>query len=595
MPRIIDAYAQEEEDYLVERFGSARAVLVTTRFAVHEPNDRPGRECHCCGHKLAWCIGGFDDLATIIDLEDHTRRNRWQLSAEGQRGFDELAGEAQPWGTPDADLWHAPIVYRVTEDSIAQICDDTPGTKYWSGGWRSKKTTTMGQWWSRGWVKLGGDGQILVLAAPGLKRAWKLMRKIFVGKAGNPAILPLHEGLPMLAASPLPVSHSVTDPSFAMLDGSIIELYHVGTGRGANLEGDDWVRAALDEGARVKDDGSAYEVMRGRVAEHGGAVGIASVPDDEGKWLYEKVVAEWEQRGERSKHVRVYTCATLDNIFLPKDELQAMADGTKDPKVYAEKIEGLWTRRGLYAYGDCWKIDEHQRDCDSTDPRAWGFPDDVTAQVARPIWGLRADEPVAWVGGADSNWDPQTTILGKVFGVRSDPSTWTLVLLVEQVLEGDSETAARTLAERDDGRFYGACIVPDGSMFHESHYHGPKKDCTNDAQQYRKHGFRVVPPMKAHGDEFNPGVKESRELNRIMMRANRILVSATGCPMLAHAITKVPNREKRKADSNTYLDRRVYNFDDSLRYLTWRLFSKRTLPRRPGLKIHGVSAGARAA
>lgn len=594
MPRVDQLYAHAERDYLRKKFGGARGVLVTTEFAVHERNDRPGRVCHCCGHPESWCVGRFQDLAVFIDIADGTRRNRWQLSADGQAEFDELAGEAKPWGTAGAEVWHAPIVYRCSEDAVEQICDDTSETILWSGGWRSSKTHRMGSWWSRGWVKYGGMGETFWLLAPGLARAFKLMRKIFVGKASNPAILPLHEGEPMLAFG-LPEAHTSAHLNFPMLDGSLVEIYHAGRGGGANLEGEDVRRAGLDEGARVK-GGEAYQVLRGRVAQHGGQVGIASVPDDEGAWLYDDVVAQFEQHGDKPDyhHTRVYTVSAFDNIWIPEENIRRMEAGTTDPKVKTEKIHGLWTRKGLYAYGDAWLEDEFCRDIGSHEPSAWGFEHDLTTQIARPIWGLRGEEKASYVGAADSNWDPQTTILGRVFGDRDKPDTWTLVLLAEQVLEGDSDTAARELVAKEGGKYQGACLVPDGTMFHDSHYHGPRANKTNDAQQYKRHGFRVVPPMRAQGGEFNPSVLESRKLNRIMMRARRILVSSTGCPMLMHALTKVPNRPKRKGDAHTYLDKRIYNFDDCVRYIVWRLFSKRELPRRQGLRIHQGAPTARA-
>lgn len=597
MPRFTQLAAHVEEARLRERFEGARVALVTTQFAVHERNDRHGRECPCCGHTDAWNLGTFDDLAVQIDLADGTRRNRWELSANGQEAFDDLAASAAPWGTPGADIWHAPIVYRCSEDAVAQICDDVSETIYWSGGWRSSKTHRMCSWWSRGWVKYGGMGETFWLLAPGLARAFKLMLKIFVGKSSNPAVLPLHDGRPMLVAGDLPVAHTATHLNHRMIDGSIVELYHAGRGGGANLEGDDVRRAALDEAARVR-GGDAYQVLRGRVAQNlgkGGAVGMASVPDDEGAWLYDDVVQPFEQHGHRPDyhHTKVYTVSAFDNIWIPMETIQRMSDGTTDPKVKAEKIEGQWTRRGLYAYGDVWIEDEFARDIASHEPAAWGFTHDVTSQVCRPLWGLKPTDRVPYVGAVDSNWDPQTALLGRVFGDPNDPSTWTLVFLAEQIIEGDSRTAAEELAAKDGGRYRESCLVPDGTMFHDSHFHGTRAKNSNDAAEYKRAGFRVRPPMRAKGEEYSPPVLESRGVVREMMRQRRTFVSTIGAPSLAHAITKVPSRPKRQSDSNTYLDKRIYNCDDCLRYLEWRLFSKRVLPRAKGMQIHSGGTIAR--
>lgn len=590
MPRVNQLYAAAEKQYLREAFEGAPVALVTTTFAVHERNDRPGRECPCCGNVDAWCIGRFEDLAMMVDLRDGTRRNRWAMSEEGRAAFDALADTASPWGTPGAEVWHAPIVYRCSEDAVEQICDDVSETIYWSGGWRSSKTHRMCSWWTRGWVKYGGAGETFWLLAPGLARAFKLMLKIFVGKSSNPAILPLHDGRPMLVAGSLPEQYTAAHLNHRMIDGSQVEIYHAGRGGGANLEGDDVRRIALDEAARVR-GGEAYQVMRGRVAQNlgqGGAVGMASVPDDEGAWLYDDVVQPFEQHGHRSDyhHTRVYTVSAYDNIWIPRSKIEAMDAGTTDPKVKLEKIEGRWTRQGLYAYGDVWVEDEMARDIASHEPAAWGFTHDVTSQVCRPLWGLKPTEKVPYAGAVDSNWDPQTAQLARVFGDPNDPETWTLVFLAEQIMEGDSRTAAEALAEKDNGRYRDSCLVPDGTMFHDSHYHGPKAKNSNDAAEYKRAGFRVRPPMRAKGEEYSPPIAESRGVVRELMRDGRILVSTFGAPSLAHAITKVPKREKRHSDSNTYLDKRIYNCDDCLRYLAWRLFSKRVLPRARGIRFH---------
>jgi hypothetical protein len=74
-----------------------------------------------------------------------------------------------------------------------------------------------------------------------------------------------------------------------------------------------------------------------------------------------------------------------------------------------------------------------------------------------------------------------------------------------------------------------------------------------------------------------------------MLRENKLLFSEVGCPSLIAALPKVPSRPKAPGDAGTYMDRKVYNFDDSLRYVCWKFFSKRLLPK-PAPPMIGVAS-----
>jgi hypothetical protein len=573
VPRKDQLYAAAERNHLRQTFSGARIILVTTQIAPHERNDRKGRECPCCGSKFAWGLGKFDDLAFMVDAVSGLRRNRWELSAPGVESFDEMSSMAAPWGTPDAVTWHAPIVFKCREEQVDALCDDVTETLLFSGGWRSGKTYLGDQWWLRGWAKLGGRDRKFWLLAPLGKQAFNNMRKIFHGREGDPPLMPTFDDRPILAYD-FPNKHTDASLAFSFIDRSRGELYPVAKTDGANLEGDEVMRILYDEAARVRTSG-AYQVARGRVMQSGGQVGLSTVPDDEGPWIYDEIVKEFEEHGDRADYHshRVVTCSTRDNVFLDPVKIERTYEGTKDPKVISEKLDGRWNRR-------------HE-------PKAWGFEHDVTNQVARAHWGLPADESVPYLGGGDANWHPMTNLMARMFGNRNDPETWTLVFLDEQLLDGDAEEAASSLAERGHGRYKGAAICCDPSMFWDSHAHGGRQHKTNDARMFARFGFRMKAPIVSGGGESHPDVMENRKLVRMLMRDGKILVSSFGCPGLANAITRVPNRPKRKGDSGAAIDRTVYNFDDCVRYLTWRIFSKRLLPRRPGLRIHsGLTTNA---
>lgn len=561
---------------MAARFRGAPLTLVTSTIIPHEKNDRPGRECPCCGSTNAWGLGRVDDLSVLINRHNGRRTNRWDQSvADGTlKTYDSLAAQATEWGGP-SNVWHAPIVYRCTEKQVEALTDDTSEVVLFTGGWRSGKTYLGDSWWTRGWLRYGGRGEIFWLVSPSLLQSFKNMRKIFFGKASDAPLLPAHEGVPMLAHS-FPDKHTSAHMHFPMLDGSIIELRHAGTGGAGRLEGDDVRRIHIDEAARIRDP-EAYQVCRSRVAQSMGAVGMSTVPDDDGGWIYDEIVAPCEQG--TGKRMRLVTISSYDNPFLHPDAIARLEAGTTDPRTIEEKIHGRWTRGGAYAYGDVWG-EALQIDTASIDPAAWGFRDDCTRMATRALWG---PDGVDFIGGCDSNWSPQTVVVGKVFGEIDHPSTWVFCAVDELTLDGDSEMAAKALAHLRGGRYKGRTgLIPDGNMFRDANHHGGHANQSNDAAEYKRLGFRVAPPIRVGGTRAsNPAVLESRKLVRIMMRSHKLLVSSVTCPQLCYALSRVPNRDKAHSESGSYIDRRVYNMDDSLRYVCWRFFSKRLLPTAP--------------
>ncbi|MBK6920554.1 MAG: hypothetical protein IPH07_24350 [Deltaproteobacteria bacterium] len=591
MPRIDQIYAHEERALYRRTFGAASHALVTTTIIPHERNDVPGRTCPCCGSETARELGRVDDLAVLINRQTGARNNRWdQHTGDGTLElFDSKATLAQPWGTADALVWQAPIIYRCTESQVDALTDDHSEVILFTGGWRSGKTFLSDMWWTRGWVKFGGRGEIFWLVSPALMRTWKNMRKIFFGKESDPPLLPTYvtpggARVPILASS-FPEKHTSSHMHFNWLDGSRGELYHAGHGHGGHLEGDDVRRVQFDEAARVREK-DAFEVLRGRVAQSLGALGLATVPDDEGPWIYDEIVQPIEQKTPTAANMRMVVFDSYDNVFVAREAIERLEAGTNDPKTRAEKIRGQWQRGNAFAYGDTWS-QSLIVDTNSHDPEAWGFRADVTKIATKVLLGT---EGCSYIAGADSNWSPQTCIVGKIFGDPEHPRTWALCWLDEIVLDGDSEMAARALAEKDGGRYRGrTLVVCDANMFRNSQYHGGHSTQSNDAAEYKRLGFRTKAPITVDGTKHsNPNVLEARKLVRIMQREGVMLFSAVGCPQLVQAMPKVPSRVKAHAEAGSRMDRQVYNFDDSLRYPAWRLFQKRWLPQ-------GVGQGVRVA
>lgn len=589
MPRRDQITARDERAYLERTLEGPRLAVVTTEFAIHERNDVEVAANSWQAQPRE--VARVQDLATIIDLRTQRRRNSWEImTPTGRDRFDEAVAAAVAWGTPNADIVRIPIVFTCTEDAVERICDDITETKYWSGGWRSGKTFEMDQWWLRGWVKFGALARLFWLIGPERKHAFRMMQKIFLGRKGTPSVAPSYldsagKRRSMLAPV-LPTSFKVPDPAFDMIDGAKVELYHTKTV--AALEGEDVQRIAMDEVTRMT-SADAYKICRGRVTQCGGQVGLASVPDDDGAWVFDEIVAPVE--AGMAEHKAVHQVSTYHNVWLPEANAKRLEDGETDPVVKDQKIHGKWTRAGMYAYSDAFLAGEIVLEVLGQDANAWGFEHDITAQVAREIFG----RPLVYMGALDFNERPQTALVARVFADNPrDWQTWHLVLLMEQVLQrADARQAAAALRDKDGGLYQGAGMVADCNGFFDGHRYGGVASKTSDVFEFVQRGFHCVPPIvtppkktargfSGGGEGKNPEHSASRRLVRQLLVERRLLVAGGACPMTAAALPRVPYGAKLARQANTALERQIFNIDDAIRYLAWRIFGARMVPQATG-------------
>jgi hypothetical protein len=585
VPRFTNTSARDERAALAQMLEGPRLAVVTTEFAIFERDDREVN-----GRIVARPreVAREQDLTFVVDLRKRTRRNGWEImTSTGRELFEQTVRAAQPFGTPAADIVRIPIVFTCTEDAIEQIRDDETETIYWSGGWRSGKTFRMDQWWLRGWAKFGGQGRLFWLLGPERQHAFRMMEKIFLGREGTPSVAPsyrdeLGQRRSMLVPV-MPASFKVPDPSFRFIDDAKGQLFHTKTVSG--LEGEDVQRIAMDEATRMT-SADAYKICRGRVTQCGGQVGLASVPDDSGAWVFDEIVAPVE--AGTAEHKAVHFVSSFSNAWLAEENAKRLADGETDPIVRAQKVEGKWTRAGMYAYSDAFLAGKNVLDILSHEPEAWGFEHDITAQVAREITG----KPSAYLGALDFNERPQTALMGRIFTDNPrDWRTWHLVWLFEQVLHrADARQAAAKLRDEGGGLYRGASLVPDCNGFFDGHRYGGVASKSSDVFEFVSRGFFCEPAVRtpakrtargfAGGNEpKNPPIPDSRRLVRQLLAEQRMLVSAGGCPMLANALPKVPFGAKQSRYANTALDRQILNLDDCARYLSWKVFGARMVPQ----------------
>lgn len=631
MPRFAAISAHREREELLAKLARPTILRVRTEFLVHRRNDVPGRVCPCCGSETAWLVARQPDLEVLIAPRKQWRRNAWEIMTESDRSkFEGLAGEAQPWGTKAARVWDVPIRYTCGESQLEQLLDDETMVMLWSGGWRSMKSHTCAQWWSRGWVKHGSQGELFWLAGPQEITAFRLMERIFYGRGEgddgsrkrSPSVLPCyqdedtHKVLSMVADG-LPEKVGKRDPSFHFVDGSKVELRHAMSD--AALEGDDVRRIMGDELVRWRSS-SSFKICLGRVTQCGGQFGGATVPDDQGDWVYDEIVGPFEQGTAKGK--RVFTMPTyelapggdaladeptqLGNLWLARDKAERLLEQCGDEKTRKEKFGGQWVRSGLFAYVGHYDPGRHDIDAIGHMPEVWGFTHDVTAQAAR---GLFKGKSADYLGARDFNERPQTGLVAKVF--TNDPrnrESWVMVILDEHLDSGDARKAAMSFAKRfRSGKYAGAGLVCDCNGFWDGHRYGGRPSKTTDAFEFEAQGFLVRPSLytppatpkekaaaaakgrKARGGEpKNPGLSDSKKLVRKLFESNRILID-TCCMKLRAALPRVPYGEKPKSKANTAHDRQIFNFDDCLRYLAWALFAEELpQPKKTRARVRGA-------
>lgn len=550
------------------------AVIHVTTTIVPVKRD-PGAVCPITNSDTIRAIDEIPDLSVLI-RDDGTRLNRWEQTGAALDRFDALASKAEHYAGASGLIWHVPIVFRCPADHVEDLLDDQTQTLYWSAGWRSGKTYRGLQWWVRGWVKYGSRGERFWLVGPQQIHAYRLMQKAFVGRNRVAPILPTRNNQPVLAHD-IPERATKRELSFPMIDGSIVELQHA-KGEGGRLEGESVRRILFDEAWNTT-SGGPYEVMLGRVMEDFGQVGISSVPDEECEWLYEKVVAEFERTKEDADcQFKVVELSGYQNPWIDPEAIRRREKTTPDKVTRENKIYGKWTRRGLYYYADVWNPSRFTRDEVSHEAEAWGLGPDITAQVCKSM--LRKSTKSGHIGAvdfSDGGKKATTRVWFKVFGELEDWQTWNLVAVDEEQTRSDSIEAAAESRIRNHHAYEGSAVVGDANGFNRGKG-GKRRD--DDSRHWENAGFAMVAPVRHASKDGtrptyeNPRMGASRTSLREIMRRGRFWVNAGKCPGLLNALNKAPNRRKSNNDKNTWIEVKVYGYEDCLRYAVWRIFHK---------------------
>ncbi|MGH1344341.1 MAG: hypothetical protein ACRBN8_22470 [Nannocystales bacterium] len=587
---------------LEQHFREPRFLYVVVELIPVEPNDRHGYVCPLTGDPKVRGLEVIHDFSYLIDTKTMARINAWD-SPEAMERVGRFAAMAEPYETCTGHVAELRVQFKTPQSRIAIIQEEKTETTYFSGGWRSGKSYVAMQKWQRRTMKFGGEGRRSWLVGPQRANAWRLAEAIYRGRAGTPALFPTRGrdeyGLRKSAfvADRLPKDEKAQSLKWRHRDGTVIEAFHA-RGGGGHLEGEAAICILFDE-ARLIEDSDAFDVIRGRVMGDMGQVIVASVPDDNAPWLYEKVVSEAERQKQWAvPGVRMLTLNGYENPWIPDEAIKRREDNETDPIVKEQKIYGRWTMRGLYAYSDVYDPALHERDYSSEDYESWGFGADITRHVSRSTCAKKVGD---YIIGVDFNWQPQTRLVFKFFGEQGDPSTWKMVAVDELITsKADAKEAARELRRRNNGQYAGSVVVADCNGFHSLHKYGGQESKHFDKFYYEDEKFKAVAPIHIKNTKTrkttysNPGIGASRTLIRELIREGQFFIIAGRCPRFVNAMAKAPNRRKLKKDAGSWLDREVYNLEDACRYVAWRVFERFKVRKKKKNTVNGKAVGARA-
>lgn len=455
------------------------------------------------------------------------------------------------------------------------------------GAARSMKTQTIVVWALRQWMLRGGPGTIGWFLGPELDRAFVLVEKFCEGEGDNPPVCP-----PELIRS-FPSSKDAHDPTIEMIDGTTIQIKHMGA-QGKNLTARGVVFAVATEMA-TSSSSMNFVRLRGRIVQSKGQLALDAVPEPR-NWvraaILDAAVTEADEIKEaKAKGLpandathRVVQLSQAINPWVDPAEFEAFYRDLHriDPRMAAREAGGEWTDDR-----DPWIADfdagGHVFDAQGRDPLDYLGMEDVTEIVSARWFADPHDHVIA----VDVNARPHTALVGR-FGVlrgqRPDvPANWHFVAVDElQLYQVDSSEASIKLAKYRDGLYAGAGVIIDATSMLARHNSGGSLNQRQNIlppEAYRSAGFEVRGPMRMKNDPSrftDPGKFDSSLVVRDAFREKQIHICRSNCQGLIYALRNQmtePDGITPDKQSNTVQDRKVAAFTDVLRYLLWPFFS----------------------
>lgn len=466
------------------------------------------------------------------------------------------------------------------------------------------KTQTGVNWAARQWMLRGGEGTIAWFLGPELDRAWVLVEKFANGEGDNPPVCP-----PVLIRS-RPSSKDAHHPAIEMIDGTEIQIRHMGSG-GKNLTARGIIFGLATEMATASSSMN-FVRLRGRTVQSKGQIYLDVVPEPR-NWvkpaILDAAVAEREEqmqsiaRGETpfAATYRIVQLSQAINPWVDAEESEAFRRDVHriDPRIAAREAGGEFVDDR-----DQWlpmfDAARHTFDPGRAEPLSSLDLDDATEQASLRLFSA----PHRYLVAVDVNARPHTALICKI-GVpremRHDhPGHWHLVAVdLLQLFGVDSLEAANELAAYRGGRYVGAGVIMDATSMLERHNSGGALNLRQNIiphEAYRTAGFEVRGPARQQGDATrfaNPSKFDSSLVVRAVFRDGRVHIDRSTCQPLIYAIRNQVTEEDGTTPEkkpSTVQDRRVAAWTDALRYVMWPFFGMSPTQRSGApqeIKVYG--------
>lgn len=575
MPRAATRTRRAEIEEISAWASAPAWYVVRPRVLLHARREKEGPRCPCCQSPLAHITSEQAITPLLIRTSDGARHRRDDPRIDTDV-FDALAERAHFIDFPlrvadirDAERDVSPLEMLWDFDSVAHIV---------AGGNRSGKSGfATHAWLPLRWLYRGGKNRLFRIMAPELGQTHLLKEKMFVGEGETPPSFP-----PELITR-VPEHERSQDQHVRLIDGSSFHLTH--TKSSSHLKGVSIEAQIGTEACEIRDE-SVWHVSVART-DTGGQTLFESTPV-KSHWL-EPIVLDAERTkpsddGTR-RAARVMCMRSVDNPWKdPKDVLARREAAMKvDPILARREFDGEWVGNDKSMFLDVWRPDEHVIELPSGPHRPrlrdYGLID-VTEAASRAFFGARHRHE--WVIGVDVNRNPHTAVVCKIYARQGDehkdPKTWGVLVYDEVRTSGDAHDAARALYEAQGGMYRNAGICIDAKSAESRHAaHTGVNSAMTPKKSYEKFGFNVRPNKHPKtGKPWNPFVRDSTALVKLLMREDHFLINSTNAPGTIQAIELQEDRGDGKPVkvSNTFSDSQIAAFTDSLRYITWPIFNR---------------------
>lgn len=237
-----------------------RFLHLVPRVLIHDAAPPGAGRCPCCKSADAAIAEERPQPEVVIDCVNGRRVRRADVTPA-------------TWAkvTAAAERHDVPLrMSRAQADLI--FCDPRAPFRIASGGNRAAKTYAGLVHLALEWLNRGGPDRLFWLCASTTDKAWKLLRKMFIGSGEAPPVLP------RALVRTMPETHRASNLRTVLADGAVFDLrFFAGDPSAERAKSDSVVAVLCDEAAHLPSV-DWITALRGRTLQTAGTIWFASTP-----------------------------------------------------------------------------------------------------------------------------------------------------------------------------------------------------------------------------------------------------------------------------------------------------------------------------